>query len=100
MSYSSMIICFKMNNYLNIKNFYFDEALEESKKLKYKYSSFFMSIYNNNNNIYKNKFSEDKIFKTSIKDYNNLLMQLTEKLKQNLSLFDINNIELIIEVII
>ena len=90
----------EINNYLNIKNFYFDEALEESKKLKYKYSSFFMSIYNNNNNIYKNKFSEDKIFKTSIKDYNNLLMQLTEKLKQNLSLFDINNIELIIEVII
>ena len=89
----------EINNYLNIKNFYFDEALEESKKLKYKYSSFFMSIYNNNNNIYKNKFSEDKIFKTSIKDYNNLLMQLTEKLKQNLSLFDINNIELIIEVI-
>jgi len=89
----------EINNYLNIKNFYIDEALEESKNIKYKYSSFFMSIYNNNINIYKNKFSEDKIFKTSIKDYNNLIKILIEKLKQNLSLFDVDNIELIIEVI-
>ena len=87
------------HNFSKINNFYFDEALEEAKNVEFKYSMIFMSIYNRNNLINKKKFSEEKIFKMSFDDYNNLLKNIMEKSQKNISLFNINNIDLLIKAI-
>jgi len=87
------------NNFSKIKNFYFNEALEEANNIKFKNSMIFMTIYNKNNFINKKKLSEEKILKMSFEDYNNLIKELLEKSEKQKSLFDINNIELLIKAI-
>lgn len=67
------------NNFSKIKNFYFNEALEEANNIKFKYSMIFMTFYNQNNYINKKKLSEEKIFKMSFEEYNNLIKELIEK---------------------
>lgn len=86
-----------IKNFINIKNFYLNEVIEESKNIKYKNSSFFMIIYETHIEKDKSEKSEEKIFKESINDYNNILKEIIEKLELKLPLFEIKHIQLIIK---
>ena len=90
------LINMDIKNFFNIKNFYLKEAIEESVNLKYKNSFLFMSLYKNNLENYKLEKSEDKILKESINDYINTFKIIIEKLESKMTLYKINNIELII----
>ena len=85
-----------IKNFFNIKNFYLNEAIEETKSIRYKYSNYFMIIYKNYYEKYKLEKSEEKILKESINDYINIIKEIIEKLEMKLSLFEINYIDLII----
>ena len=91
------LINIDIDNLINIKNFYLNEAIEESKNIKFKNSSFFMAIYKNYFSKDESKKSEDKILKESINNYNNILTEIIEKLESQLPLNEIKNIELIIQ---
>ena len=90
------LINMDIKNFYNIKNFYLKEAIEESINIKYKYSIFFMILYKNHLEKDKSEKSEDKILKESITDYIDIFKDIIEKLESKKSLYDINNIELII----
>ena len=91
------LINIDIQNFLNIKNFYLNEAIEETKNIKYKYSSYFMIIYKNHYEKDKSEKSEDKILTESINDYINTFKEIIEKLELKLSLYEINNIDIIME---
>ena len=91
------LINMDIKNFINIKNFYLNEVIEESKNIKYKNSSFFMIIYETHIEKDKSDKSEEKIFKESINDYNNILKEIIEKLELKLPLFEIKHIQLIIK---
>ena len=91
------LINMDIKNFFNIKNFYLNEAIEEAKNIKYKYSNYFMIIYKNHYEKYNLEKSEEKILKESINDYINIIKYIIEKLEMKLSLFEINNIGLIIK---
>ena len=92
----SELINLDINNFLNIKHFYLNEVIEESKNIKYKCSSYFMAIYKNHYKKDKLEKSEEKILKDSINDYINIIKEIIEKLELKLSLFEIKNIDLIV----
>ena len=89
-----------INKFFEIKNFYLNEALEESKNIKYKKSIIFMILYKDNFKSDKSKKSEDKILKESIQDYNEIMKEIIEKLINKSSLFKIKNIDIIVKEII
>ena len=86
-----------IKNFFNIKNFYLNEAIEEAENIKYKNSTYFMIIYKNHYVKDKLEKSEEKILKESIDDYINTFKEIIEKLELKLSLFEINNIDLIVK---
>ena len=93
----SELINMDMNNFFNIKNFYLDETLEETQNIKYKNSEYFMVIYKNHYEKDKSTKSEEKILIESINDYINTIKEIIEKLELKLSLYEINNIDLIMK---
>ena len=90
----SEILYININKFFDEKNFSLNEAIKESENIKYKNSKFFMLIYNYH---YKKDKSEEIILKESIDDYNETFKKIIIKLESKLSLFDINNINLIIK---
>ena len=88
------ILCININEFFDEKNFSLEEAIKESENIKYKNSKFFMLIYNYH---YKKDKSEEIILKESIDDYNDTFKNIIIKLESKLSLFDINNINIIIK---
>ena len=94
------LINLDIKNFFNIKNFYLNEAIEESKNIKYKNSSMFMVIYKNNYEKDKLDKSEEKILKESINDYIELIKEIIEKLEFKVPLYENKFIELIIKEIL
>ena len=79
--------------------FNLDEAIIESKNLKYKNSLFFMAIYNKKYDNEKSKNSEDLILKESINIYTDTIKRIITHKESNEPLININNINEIIKII-
>ena len=75
-------------------NKFFDEENICMDNIKYKYSKFFILIYRNH---YKKDKSEEIILEESIDDFKKTFEEIIEKLESNLSLYEINNIDLIVK---
>jgi len=86
-----------ITNFFDIKNFHLKKAVEESRTIKYKTSSFFMLLYEIHYEKDKLDKSEYKILEETINDYINTFQEIIERLESKRSLFDINNIELIVK---
>ena len=85
------------NFFKDDNSFDYYEALEDCKKIKYRYSKFFMALYEKNKDNYK--ASEDDLFKQSIKDYQEVLINIITQKEKNLKFFEINNVYVILNVI-
>ena len=92
----------EINNYENFfmdnNNFDFFQALEESKDLKYKNSSFFMAIYNKikNDNLEK---SEEEIFNDAKDSYKDTMIKIINQKERKEPFFGINNVKEIMKVV-
>ena len=78
MAISEILDCDRLIN--NSDEFNLEEAIEESKNVKYKNSCFFMAIYNKNRNENnENKKNENVIFNESKSSYKDTLTKLINK---------------------
>ena len=94
----------KINDILGINNFFQDEDnfdldywLEESKKIKYRDSCFFMAIYRMkkiNEILEKN---EEQIFSDSINEFRNTLTEIINQKESKKPFFEINNVKEILK---
>ena len=85
------------NFFKDNKIFDYYEAVEDSKKIKYRNSKFFMAIYEKNKDNYK--ASEDQRFKQSIKDYHEILTNIINLEEKQLKFFEIKDVYSILNVI-
>ena len=87
-----------LNRFFDADEFFdLDEMLEESKKLKYKDSCFFMAIYNNKKNNESLEKTEEQIFNDSIKDYRETCTEIIKQKETRNPFFDINNVKEILK---
>ena len=80
------------NFFEDFEDFDFDELLEESQNLKYKFSCFFMAIYNSKKNNEGLEKTESQIFFDSIEDYKNTIKDIINQKESKQQFFEINNI--------
>jgi len=85
------------NFFKDNKIFDYYEAVEDSKKIKYRNSKFFMCIYEKNKD--NCKASEDQRFKQSIKDYHEILTNIINLEEKQLKFFEIKDVYSILNVI-
>ena len=92
----------KVNEIKNIEQ-YFNEIddlktlIDDSERIKYKESCFFMTIYNikkNNESLEKN---EEQIFNDSIQEYKDICKEIINQKETKKPFFDINNIKEILK---
>ena len=86
------------NFLMDNNNFDYAQALEESKDIKYKNSSFFMAIYNKikNDNLEK---SEEEIFNDSKDNYKDTIQRIINQKESKEPFFGINNVKEILKVV-
>ena len=70
------IINLDENNFINYKGFNFNESIEESKKIRYKNSLFFMAIYKKKSETEMLEKSEEDILKESIDNYKDSITRI------------------------
>ena len=88
----------KINNFTNTgKNLDLKALLNESKKLKYKNSIFFMAIYINKNKEEILQKTEEQILNNSIEDYRNTCKEIINQNETKKPFLEINNIDLILK---
>ena len=81
-------------------NFNFNEAIKEAEKIKYKYSLFFMVIYNKAiKTKIVNIFNEHDIFLKSIDDYRNTITKIINQKYTKEPFFNIPNINEIMNIV-
>ena len=92
------IINLDENEFIKVNNFNFKEAEKESENIKYKYSLFFMAIYNKkyNENLEKD---EEKIFIETKKNFEETMTKIIKQNENNEPFFDIENINEIMKAI-
>ena len=86
-------------NFINNKEFNYPEVFEASKNIKFKNSSFFMSIYRKK---YENEITEkteDDIFKESLDNFKDTIKRIILQKESKEPFFGINNIKEILEVV-
>jgi hypothetical protein len=77
-------------------DFNYQEAKRESENIKYKYSCFFMSIYNKNK-VNIGIFTEDEIFKNTLNDFKETLVGIINQDETKEPFFEIKNIDSIMK---
>ena len=86
----------QINNVFDSEDFNFEEAVNQSTKIVYKYSYFFMSIYDE---IKEKGNSEEEIFKSAIDDYKSCLTRIINQKESKEPFFKIDYANKIIDVI-
>ena len=80
--------------------FNLEEAIEESKNIKYKNSCFFMAIYiKNNNQNYETEKNESDIFNETKENYIDTLTRIINQKESKEPFFEINNVKEIMRAI-
>ena len=85
------------NIFKDDNDFNFEEALEDSKNIKYGNSKFFLSVYQKNKENWKE--TEDFLFKKSIENYNEVMTNIITLKEKNLKFFEIKYAYVILDVI-
>ena len=80
------------NFFMENNEFNLEQAIEESKNIKYRESCFFMSIYNKKNENENYEKTEDEIFKESINNYTDTVKRIILQKESKEPFFEINNI--------
>ena len=98
-AFVNIILNTKNNEFINNKDFNYDITIKETENIKYKYSLFFMSIYNekyNSESIYKD---ENSIFIETKNNFRKTMTKIINLKETNESFYNIPNINEIIKVI-
>ena len=80
------------NFFEDAEDFDIEELLEEGKNLKYKYSCFFMAIYNSKKNNEGLEKNESQLFFGSIEEYKKTIKDIINQKESKVPFFEINNI--------
>ena len=84
------IINLDEKNFIVYNGFNFNESIEESKKIRYKNSLFFMAIYKKKSESEVFEKSEEDILKESIENYKDSLTRIIKQKETKEPFFNIN----------
>ena len=93
------IVSLDESNFIQNKEFYYQEALEKYKNIKYKNSSFFMSIYRKKQENESSEKTEDDIFNESLNNFKDTIKRIILQKDSKEPFFGINISKEILEIV-